>query len=175
MGERRGLLIVFTGGGKGKTTAAIGLAVRALGSGMRTSIIQFIKEWETGEHRALPQLSEGRIEVLRMGSGFVFSRPAPAEAVEAARKAVETARERLTGGNYDIVVVDEIFAAVEAGLISEKEVLGLAEVRPAGVHLVMTGRGAPQSIVERADTVTEMRAIKHHYTQGVKAQAGIEL
>jgi cob(I)alamin adenosyltransferase len=175
MAERRGLLILLTGDGKGKTTAAIGLAVRALGAGLRTSILQFIKERETGEHRALAQVAGDRIEVLRLGSGFVLGKPPPAEAVAAARKALELARARLTGGRFDMVVLDEVFPALAAELVCEQEILELADLRPPQVHLVLTGCGAPQSVIERADLVTEMRCVKHPHDRGVEAQPGIEL
>ena len=175
MAERQGLLVVFTGDGKGKTTAALGLAVRALGSGLRTTILQFVKAGETGEHRALSQVAPGQIEILRLGTGLVFNKPASAEARSAARAALETVRARLTGGQFDIVVVDEIFPALAAELVSEQEILELADLRPPGVHLVLTGRGAPPSVIERADLVTEMRLVKHPFARGIKAQAGIEL
>ena len=176
MGERTGLTIVYTGDGKGKTTAAIGLAIRALGSALRTTILQFVKTQETGEHRALADLAAGRIEILRLGSGFVRGDgPPPAEAVAAARKALHLARRRLTGGTYDIVVLDEVFAALAAQLISERELLNLIDLRPSGVHLVLTGRGAPQSVIDRADVVTEMVCVKYAFDRGASAQPGIEI
>ena len=175
MGQRRGLLIVFTGDGKGKTTAAVGLAVRALGAGLRTVILQFVKERESGEQRALALVAGDRIEVLRLGSGFVRQKPPPAEALAAARQALALARARLTGGQFDLVVLDEIFPALAAGLVSEREILDLAALRPPQVYLVLTGRGAPQSVIEGADLVTEMRCIKHPHDRGVEAQPGIEL
>ena len=174
MSQRCGLLIIFTGDGKGKTTAAVGLAVRALGSGLRTSIVQFVKQRETGEHRALARLGDG-IEILRLGTGFVCGAPPPKEAVAAAGKALETARDRLVGGRFDLVVLDEIFSALAAGLLAERDILDLIDLRPAQVHLVMTGRGAPPSAVARADLVTEMRCVRHPCDRGVQAQPGIEL
>jgi cob(I)alamin adenosyltransferase len=174
MGERRGLLIVYTGDGEGKTTAALGLALRAVGSGLRVSILQFVKQQETGEHRALARL-EGPVEILRLGEGFVFRAPPTEGQLAAARRALALARERLTGGRRDLVVLDEIFPALAAHLVSEQEILDLARARPANVHLVMTGRDAPASIVDLADLVTEMRCVRHPHDRDVEAQPGIEL
>ena len=175
MNERNGLILVYTGDGKGKTTAALGLALRALGSGLRTSILQFMKTQETGEHRALAELAEGRIEILRLGTGFVLGdAPPPKAAVDAARHALSLARERLTGGRFDLVVLDEVFPAMAARLIAERDLLDLLDLRPSGVHLVLTGRGAPQSILDRADIVTEMVCVKHAFDCGTEAQDGIE-
>jgi len=175
MNDRRGLVVVYTGDGKGKTTAAIGLAVRAAGSDLRTSIIQFIKSQEAGEHRALARMAAGQIEILRMGTGYVLSKPPAPEALAAARQALQTARERLAGGRFDIVVLDEIFPALAAGLVSDEEILALIQARPSRVHLVLTGRGATPGMIERADLVTEMRAVKHPYERGLEAQGGMDL
>ena len=172
---RRGIVLVFTGDGKGKTTAALGMALRALGAGLRTSVLQFVKQRETGEHRALADLAAGRIEILRLGTGFVGSGAPPEQALAAAGKALALARERLTGGRFDLVVLDEILPAVEAGLVSERDVLDLIDLRPAEVHLVLTGRGATPKVIERADLVTDMRSVKHPHDRGLGAQPGIEL
>ena len=178
MTRRHGLVIVYTGGGKGKTTAALGMALRAVGSDMRVSVIQFIKQRETGEHRAIAQMGAGmgeRIEILRLGTGFVVDSPPPRQAVEAARRGLEIARDRLAGSSAEMVVLDEIFPAMKAGLIGETEIHELLDLRPENVHLVLTGRDAPQSVIDRADLVTEMRCLKHPCEQGLEAQPGIEL
>ena len=182
MTHRRGLLIVYTGDGKGKTTAALGMALRAVGSDMRVSVIQFVKQRETGEHRAIARMGAGmgagmggRIEILLLGTGFVVDSPPPRQAVEAARRGLEIARDRLIGGRTEMVVLDEIFPAMKAGLIGEKDIHDLLDLRPGGVHLVLTGRDAPQSVIDRADLVTEMRCLNHPCEQGLEALPGIDL
>lgn len=186
MKQRRGLVVVYTGDGKGKTTAAFGLALRAAGSDMRVSIIQFVKQQETGEHRAIARMGdrveagageglEAGIEILRRGTGFVVDSPPPRQAVEAARSGLEVARDRLTGGRTQMVILDEIFPAMKARLLDEKEIHELLDLRPEEVHLVLTGRDAPQSVIDRADLVTEMRCLKHPCEQGLEALPGIDL
>ncbi len=174
MADRHGLLMIHTGEGKGKTSAALGLALRAWGAGLRVSILQFVKQRETGEHRAVARIASPDLEIELLGTGFVFQAPPAAEAVAAARRALEAARARLTGGRFDLVILDEIFSALAAGLVTEAEIVALADLRPATVHLLLTGCGAPAALVERADLVTEMRNVKHPFDRGVEAQAGIE-
>lgn len=177
--QRRGLLLVFTGNGKGKSTAAFGLALRAAGNQMPVKVIQFIKgAWKTGEREAIKRgLPEIDVEVG--GKGFTIERlrdpkiPMPEHHL-AARAAFQMAREAAAAGRYRMVVLDEILGSIKAGLVSEEEVLELARSRPAELHLVLTGRGATPAIVEAADLVTEMREVKHHYKAGIPAQRGIE-
>jgi cob(I)alamin adenosyltransferase len=177
--EPRGLVIVNTGNGKGKTTASLGLAVRAAGNGMRVLIIQFIKgRWKTGESQSLPKL-EPNIQLVRMGMGFTIdrlrdSRIPMEEHEEAAAKAFERAREVVLADEYDMVVLDEILGSIKAGLVTLDDVLALIRDKPARLHLVLTGRGAPPELVDAADLVTEMTMIKHPFQQGIKAQRGIE-
>jgi cob(I)alamin adenosyltransferase len=176
MKERTGLVIVYTGDGKGKTTAALGLVVRALGAGMRAAVVQFIKSQPSGEHRALAELSGGRVEILLCGTGFVRSDgPPPPEAVAAAKRALELARQRVQGGTCDLVVLDESLPAVAAGLLAEGDLLALLDSRSAAVHVVLTGRGATAAVIDRADVVTEMRCVKHAFDRGRTAQPGIEM
>jgi cob(I)alamin adenosyltransferase len=177
--RRRGLLLVFTGNGKGKSTAAFGLALRAAGNRMPVKVIQFIKgAWKTGEREAISRgLPEIEVEVG--GKGFTIERlrDPKVEMPEhhlAARAAFEMAREAVAGGRYRMIVLDEILGSIKAGLVSEAEVLELARSRPADLHLVLTGRDASVAVVEAADLVTEMREVKHHYRAGVPAQRGIE-
>lgn len=177
--QRRGLLLVFTGNGKGKSTAAFGLALRAAGNQMPVKVIQFIKgAWKTGEREAIKRgLPEIDVEVG--GKGFTIERLRDpkipmAEHHLTARAAFQMAREALAAGRYRMVVLDEILGSIKAGLVSEEEVLELARSRPAELHLVLTGRGATPAIVEAADLVTEMREVKHHYKAGIPAQRGIE-
>ncbi len=177
--RRRGLLLVFTGNGKGKSTAAFGLALRATGNELPVKVVQFIKgSWKTGEREAIRKYLPG-IEVEVGGKGFTIERlrdpkiPMTDHQL-AARAAFEMAKEAVSSGRYRMVVLDEILGSITAGLVSEAEVLELARGRPTELHLVFTGRGATDSIIEAADLVTEMREIKHHFKAGIPAQRGIE-
>lgn len=177
--RRRGLLLVFTGNGKGKSTAAFGLALRASGNRMPVKVIQFIKgAWKTGEREAI-RAHVPEIEVEVGGRGFTIERlrdpKVPmAEHELAARAAFEAAREAVASGRYRMVVLDEVLGSVKAGLVSESELLDLAASRPQDLHLVLTGRGASDAVVAAADLVTEMREVKHHHRAGIPAQRGIE-
>jgi len=151
----RGLVIVYTGDGKGKTTAALGLAMRAVGRGLRVAFIQFIKAEAVGEHAAAGRLSP-ELEVFRMGHGFIVG-PATPDHLAAAREALDFLRRCLRGGRYDMVVADEILDAVGLKLVAPEEAESLLADRPPAVHLVLTGRGAWPGLIERADLVTEMR------------------
>ena len=176
--EKTGLVIVHTGDGKGKTTAALGLALRAWGDGLRVLILQFIKGgWNYGELESIRKLSEmdGRIQVKQCGLGFTQRKDGhEVEHKEAAHQALLEAQEAIGSGSWDMVILDEINYAVKFGLVSEAEVMGLLDKRPGGLHLVLTGRDALPSLVERADLVTEMRLVKHPFQQGIPAQKGIE-
>ena len=177
--RRKGLVIVFTGNGKGKTTAAMGLALRAAGNRMRVRVIQFIKgTWKTGEVEAVKPLAP-HFEIVRAGRGFTIERLRDpripmSEHVAAAQAGLAEARETLTSGEFDVVVLDEILGAIKAELVSLTDVLQLVELKPPQVHLVLTGRDAPPELIDRADLVTEMRLIKHPYEQGIIAQRGVE-
>lgn len=177
--KRRGLLLVFTGNGKGKSTAAFGLALRAAGNRMPVKIVQFIKgNWKTGEREAIAECLP-LIDVDVGGRGFTIERlrnPAiPISEHElAARAAFEMAKEAVSSGRYRMVVLDEILGSITAGLVEEAAVLELARTRPPDLHLVFTGRGATPQVIAAADLVTEMREVKHHYRDGVPAQRGIE-
>ena len=171
--------MVHTGDGKGKTTAALGLALRAWGSGLRVLILQFIKGSRAyGELAAMEKLSglDGRIRVEQCGLGFTRRGDGHDEAEHkaAAQEALLHAKEALTGGAWDMVILDEINYAVKFGLIGEEDLMELLDLRPDRLHLVLTGRDALPSLVERADLVTEMKLIKHPYQKGIKAQQGIE-
>jgi cob(I)alamin adenosyltransferase len=177
--RRRGLLLVFTGDGKGKSTAAFGLALRAAGNRMPVKVVQFIKgSWKTGEREAIGA-GVPEIDIEVGGRGFTIERLRDprvpmGEHELAARAAFEMAREAVGSGRYRMVVLDEILGSIKAGLIEEEELLDLARSRPADLHLVLTGRGASEAIVDAADLVTEMREVKHHYRAGIPAQRGIE-
>lgn len=177
--KKNGLVLVHTGEGKGKTTAAIGLAVRAWGDGFRILILQFIKgSWKYGELAALKALAEidGRIEIRPSGIGF--TRKATAEEMTTHRKkaqaALQEAASEMTSGQWDMIVLDEINYALKFGLLEEQEVLELLSQKPADLHLVLTGRDALPAVIDRADLVTEMRLIKHPFQKGIRAQKGIE-
>ncbi len=176
---KKGLIIVHTGNGKGKTTAAIGLAVRAWGDGFRILILQFIKgSWKYGELATLKALADvdGRIEIRPLGIGF--TRNAAAEEArehrQKAQAALQEAAVEITSGRWDMVILDEINYALKFGLLEESEVLDILAKKPVDLHIVLTGRDALSTIIERADLVTEMKLIKHPFEQGIRAQKGIE-
>lgn len=174
--ERRGLILCYTGDGKGKTTAAIGLAVRAVGAGLRVRMLQFIKgEWRPAELKGLALLGD-RFSMEQLGIGFVKYKPQhPYEKhVEAARAAWEQARAEMQSGAQDLLILDEINNAFRFGLLPTTEVIDALKVRPPELSVVLTGRGAPPDILEIADLVTEMKSIKHPYRQGIQAQYGID-
>lgn len=176
MRERRGLVICYTGDGKGKTTAALGLAVRAVGAGLRVRMLQFIKgEWKPAELKGLALLGD-RFSVEQLGIGFVTYKPKhPYEKhVEAARAAWEQAKAEMQSGAQDVLILDEINNAFRFGLLPAAEVIEAIRVRPPELHVVLTGRGAPPEIIAIADLVTEMKSIKHPYERGVPAQYGID-
>jgi cob(I)alamin adenosyltransferase len=168
----RGCLQVYTGNGKGKTTAAIGLAVRALGAGMKVFFGQFVK---CGEYSELAILRDLENLTLRQygEEGFIFGKPGVSD-LEAAACGVRDAMGAFAGGNYGLVVLDEVNVAYSLGMISLPELLEIAASRNDKTELVMTGRGAPPELLEAADLVTEMREIKHYFKTGLKARKGIE-
>ncbi|MBN2126744.1 MAG: cob(I)yrinic acid a,c-diamide adenosyltransferase [Deltaproteobacteria bacterium] len=174
--ETKGLVIVHTGDGKGKTTSAMGMALRGAGHGLRTLMIQFIKgSWHYGELEAARRL-EPYFTIKPMGRGFIrFDKNGPdPEDLQAVREAWEYFKEQMLSGGYDMIILDEINYVIEYNLLSLEEVLETIESRPQGLHLVLTGRNARDALIEVADLVTEMREIKHPYNQGIKAQKGIE-
>jgi cob(I)alamin adenosyltransferase len=169
----RGFVQVYTGDGKGKTTAALGLAMRAAGAGLHVYIGQFIKNAEYSELRILQRLADV-ITVEQFGRGcFLLVEPCQ-EDVDAARRGLKALGRALASGHYDVVIADEVNVAVALRLISERELLALIEEKPPEGELALTGRGAPPLVLERADLVTEMRSVKHYYDRGVSARKGIE-
>jgi len=165
---------VYTGDGKGKTTAALGLALRALGHGLKVYMIQFMKgDPEYGELRAAGRLDG--LTIRQFGRTDFVDRDQPAEEdISMARQGLEHAAAVLAAGEHDLVILDEINVALDFGLVPVKAVLELIENRPPGVELVLTGRSAPRAVIEAADLVTEMREIKHYYQRGRTARDGIE-
>jgi cob(I)alamin adenosyltransferase len=171
--NRTGQVQVYTGNGKGKTTAAIGLAVRAAGHGLRAYVGQFLKGQPYGELAALRD--HPLITIEQYGTRHCLRREEIAEEDRAhARDGLERGRAALASGRYDLVVLDEINVAVWFGLVSTDEVVALIDGRPAEVELVLTGRYAPADVMDRADLVTEMREVKHYFRNGVTAREGIE-
>ena len=177
---KKGLVIVNTGNGKGKTTAAIGLGVRAAGNKMRVRMIQFIKgTWKTGEQHSLPLLAP-YFELERIGHGFTLDglrdeRIPMDEHHARARAGWARAQETIRAGEHDMVILDEIMATITAGFVSVDEVLALIAAKPPMMHLVLTGRNAPPELVAVADLVSEIQPVKHPYKdQGIKAQRGVE-
>ncbi len=170
----RGLVQIYTGDGKGKTTAAVGLAVRAAGRGFKVYIGQFMKLGEYGEHIALEKM-EDDITIEQFGTGSLHTRDEPfEEELKAAKKGLQEIEKNLTSGEYDVIIADEICVAHHFDLLSLDMILELLEVKPDTVELVMTGRKAPEELIGKADLVTEMKEIKHPYQDGIKARIGIE-
>jgi cob(I)alamin adenosyltransferase len=179
--RRRGLLIVVTGEGKGKTTSALGLAWRALGNGLRVFMVQYIKgRWKTGEKKLADLLRAHAdhlgldIEIRPMGDGFTWVTQNREQDIATTRKIWEVSKEAVASGKYDLVILDEINVVMKLGYLDPQEVIAFLKTKPPDLHVVLTGRGAPPEICELADTVSEVRAIKHHYKAGVQAQQGIE-
>lgn len=168
-------MLLFTGDGKGKTTAALGMVLRAAGHGMKVRIIQFIKTRKTGEQDALRQFPQ--IEFTQTGRGFVFNKNMAdfAEHKSAAAAGLALAADAIRSGAYRLVMLDEICNAITAGLLTEAEVLGVVSAAAPDMIVVLTGRGATPGLIELADTVTEMRCVKHGFSQGRPAQEGVEL
>ncbi|MBS0012795.1 MAG: cob(I)yrinic acid a,c-diamide adenosyltransferase [Desulfobacterales bacterium] len=169
----KGYIQVYTGNGKGKTTAALGLALRAAGAGLRVYIAQFMKKGRYSEIRALALLSD-HISVEQFGTGrFIRRKPAP-EDLEAARNGLAAARQAMLSGDYDMVVLEEANVAYESGVVSEPDLMDFIAAKPDGVELVFTGRGGAPAVLDRADLITEMKPVRHYFEQGVDARIGIE-
>ncbi len=171
----KGTIQVYTGNGKGKTTASLGLTVRAAGHGLRSVIIQFMKGWiDYGELRGVEMLSPF-VELHQAGRDTFVNRENPdPEDIRLAREGWELAKTTILERKADIVVLDEINCALDFGLLPVSEVLDLLRRKPDGMEIVMTGRGAPEEIIAVADLVTEMKEIKHYYQKGLDARIGIE-
>ncbi|MEF8831978.1 MAG: cob(I)yrinic acid a,c-diamide adenosyltransferase [Candidatus Thermoplasmatota archaeon] len=173
-GLDKGLVQVYTGDGKGKTTAAIGLAVRAVGRGFKIYIGQFMKTPDYGEHKALERFSD-QIDMEQYGSGdFHLEEDPKEEEKREAREGLKKISEAMLSGDYDIVIADEICVAYHFSLLKLEDMMELVENKPDDVELIFTGRKAPEELLERADLVTEMKEIKHPYQEGIEARDGIE-
>ena len=171
---KKGLLIVNTGDGKGKTTAALGMVLRAWGRGFRICVIQFIKA-ETGQWGEIKAAKKLGIEWHTTGDGFTWTSKDMDETTARALHGWEIAKEKIASNQYDLIVLDEFTYALHFGWLNTGEVLEWLRLnRPPSLHLVITGRSAPEALIEQADLVTEMQLIKHPYDQGIQAQPGIE-
>lgn len=172
--EERGLLIVHTGAGKGKTTAAFGMALRCIGHGMKVAVVQFIKgAIDTAEERILKSFGD-QVTFLRMGEGYTWETQDRERDVRHAREAWEAATRFLGDPAYAMVILDELNIALQQEYLPGEEVLDVVRRRPPRQHVVITGRGAKDALIEAADLVTEMKMVKHPFRKGVKAQRGVE-
>jgi len=172
--EERGLLIVHTGAGKGKSTAAFGMVLRCLGHGMRVGIVQFVKgAWGTGEREVLARFPD-LVTCRAMGEGFTWDTQDRARDIAAARAAWELAKEMIADSSYRMVLLDELNIVLRYGYLPLDEVMAALKAKPRDLHIVVTGRNAPAELIEAADLVTEMSLVKHPFRAGVKAQPGIE-
>jgi len=174
--EEKGYIIVLTGDGKGKTTSALGMAMRAVGQGLRVAVLQLLKgSWKYGELGASQKLTP-HLVIKPLGEGFIHvdpENPDPKD-IQCAESAWKVCREALFSGDYDMVILDEVNNAIAYGLLPVDEVINALQRRPAAVHVVLTGRGAHPRIIELADLVTEMVEVKHPYQSGKEARRGIE-
>ena len=172
--REKGLLMVHTGKGKGKTTAAMGLAMRAIGNGMKVGIVQFVKgKWETGERQVLEAFPE-QIEIRVMGEGFSWDSQDRQRDIAAARAAWEMAQEMITGPSFGLVVLDELNIPLRYDHLDINAVVAGLQAKREDLHVVVTGRNAKAELIEAADMVTDMTMVKHHFRADVKAQKGIE-
>ena len=172
--RRKGLILVNTGEGKGKSSSAFGMVFRAAGWGMKVCVIQFIKgQWKTGEQQAAKRFDN--IEWHSLGDGFTWDTQNPEQDIKTSREIWEFCKEKIRSAEYDVVVLDEINYCCGYGWISGEEIATfLREEKPSWLHVIMTGRNAAEEVIEVANTVTEMKKIKHAYAEGIKAEQGIE-
>ncbi len=171
----KGYIQIYTGNGKGKSTAALGQAVRAAGSGFKSYIIQFMKEFPYSELESLKQLSEWITIEQFGGDEFVYKKQLPDQKeIEKARQGLNSALEKMLSGKFDLIILDEINVAIYFGLLKTEEVVNLIKKKPENIELILTGRYCPDGLLELADLITEMKEIKHYYQKGIKSRKGIE-
>lgn len=178
---KKGYIHIYTGNGKGKTSAALGVALRSLGNGYSVAIGQFVKSpnFEYNEMKALSAIREagifpGRIEIRQFGSGCCICHDPVEEDADGARKGFEIVTEWIMSGEWDTVILDELNIALRLNLLKLEEVIDLIKNKPAGVNLIITGRHAPDELIALADVVTEMKEIKHYFTRGILSQPGLD-
>lgn len=170
----KGLVQVYTGNGKGKTSAAFGLALRAVGRGLKVCMIQFIKGgFDYGELYVVKDIPNFTLKAFGRGR-FVTSKPAEKEDMKLAQEALHLAEQVIADGTYNVLILDEINVALKLGLINLEDVLNLIRSKPIGLELILTGRNAPEEIIQVADLVTEMKEVKHPFNKGMEARKGIE-
>ena len=171
----KGFVQVYTGNGKGKTTAAIGLAIRAAGFGLKTYIAQFMKEFPYNELITLRKLSEWITVEQFAGDAFVYKKELPGkEDINKAKQGLNSVTEKMLSGEFDIIILDEACVSVYFKLISTEDLLKILEMKPTNVEIIITGRYCPDEIIEKADLVTEMKEVKHYYEKGILSRRGIE-
>ncbi len=172
---KKGYIQIYTGNGKGKSTAAIGLAIRAAGYGLKVFILQLMKDFPYNEGKILSIMSD-KIRVVKIGrDDWVFRKEKPPqEEVDQAEKALSEFEEVMISKKYDVFILDEICAAIYFGLVNEERVMKILDKKPESIELVLTGRYCSGSLISRADLVTEMKEIKHYYSTGVKSRPGID-
>lgn len=171
----KGFIHIYTGNGKGKTTAAIGQAIRAAGAGLKTYIAQFMKEYPYSELESLKLFKEKITIEQFCGDEFVYRRQLPDESeIKKASEGLSSAKAKMLSGEYDLIILDEAIVAIYFKLLTVNQILEFIESKPESVELILTGRYCPQELISKADLVTEMKEIKHYYTQGITARKGIE-
>lgn len=172
---KEGYIQVYTGNGKGKTTSALGQALRAAGHGLRTYIIQFMKEYPYNELLGAKHLSNWITIEQFCGDDFVLKKQPPGEdEIQKAKAGLARAEEKMLSGEYDIIVLDEVCVSIYFKLLTVEDVISIMKAKPANVELILTGRYCPQELIDLADLVTEMKEVKHYYQNGVVARKGIE-
>lgn len=171
----KGFIQIYTGNGKGKTTAAIGQAVRAAGAGFKTYIAQFMKEYPYSELKSLMVLKDF-IEIEQYcGDEFVYKRQLPDESeIKKASDGLNIAKEKMLSGSYDLIILDEVIVAIYFKLLNINQVIEFIDSKPESIELILTGRYCPDELISKADLVTEMKEIKHYYSKGVTSRKGIE-
>ncbi|MCF8240743.1 MAG: cob(I)yrinic acid a,c-diamide adenosyltransferase [Melioribacteraceae bacterium] len=171
----KGYIQVYTGNGKGKTSAALGSALRAAGAGLKIHITQFMKDFPYSERKSLEKFA-GLIDINFVGKDeFVFKKENPPESeIELAKSALQSASSKMQSGKFNMIILDEIFVAVFFKLLTEEDVIEFIKSRPENIELILTGRYCPESIIKLADLVTEMKEVKHYYQQGVISRKGID-
>ncbi len=171
---RKGCIQVYTGNGKGKTTAALGLALRAAGAGLRVFIAQFIKKRRCSEHDIIRSRLSDLITVRQFGRGLILRRATTPSDMKAAQKGLAEVRKAIASNEYGVVILDEVNVAVHYNLLSLSDLIEIMEKKPENMEIVITGRYADEKVIEKADLVTEMKEIRHYREKGTKARRGIE-
>lgn len=172
---KKGLILLYTGNGKGKTTAALGQALRGAGHGFKIAIVQFIKNMDnTGEVKAAKKIFADHLEIYPMGTGFTWDAKDKEELRQAAEKGWALAKDKINSNRYSMIILDELTYPLNYGLLNKDEIVNFLKQKPGSLHVIITGRDASEQLIDLADLVTEMKEIKHPYQKGIKATKGIE-